>query len=348
MATVFVGLSGGVDSAVSAAILKERGHKVVGAFIKIWSPEFLECTWKEDRLDAMRVCAALNIPFLEVDLSEQYKREVVADMISKYARGFTPNPDVLCNRSIKFGHFAAWAFEKGADMLATGHYARVRKQQGAFELLRGVDQSKDQSYFLHELNQSDLSRILFPVGELEKARVRALAQRFGLPNANRRDSQGLCFVGDVSIKDFLARFIELTPGDVLNEKGDVVGRHDGAALYTIGERHGFLAAGSTAHFVTETDVERNSVRVSTQRGNAARSSVALSAVHWIGESPMLPITAQTQARYRERPLATTISEEKGTSIASFAEPRIAAAGQSLVFYREEICLGGAIINNRSN
>src|ERR1700733_5902147 len=153
--TVFVGLSGGVDSAVSAALLKEQGYKVVGAFIKIWSPEFIECTWKEDRLDAMRVCAALQIPFKEIDLSQEYKDEVVRDMIEGYTKGDTPNPDVLCNRSIKFGHFSKWAFANGADLVATGHYARIRNTDGPYELLRGIDTNKDQSYFLHRLGQQD-------------------------------------------------------------------------------------------------------------------------------------------------------------------------------------------------
>ena len=196
MNKVFVGLSGGVDSAVSAALLKEAGYEVTGVFIKIWQPEFIECTWKDDRLDAMRVCAALDIPFRELDLSEQYKKEVVEKMVADYARGVTPNPDVLCNAEIKFGAFAAWAKREGAASIATGHYAQKKDAVGHFELLRAHDTAKDQSYFLYRLTQADLSRALFPIGGMEKSEVRAQAKRFKLPVADKPDSQGLCFVGE--------------------------------------------------------------------------------------------------------------------------------------------------------
>lgn len=352
--TVFVGLSGGVDSAVSAALLKQKEFNVVGAFIKIWSPEFLECTWKEDRLDAMRVCAALQIPFCEVDLSDEYKKEVVGEMVADYAKGITPNPDVLCNRSIKFGHFADWAFKNGADMIATGHYARITPVQrvplgnmtkgNPLQLLRATDANKDQSYFLYRLDQKDLARTLFPVGGYTKPQVRALAKKFGLPNAGKRDSQGLCFVGDVSMKDFLGRFIPLERGDVVDESGNVIGAHDGAALYTIGERHGFSASGAGAHYVVGVDVARNAVQVSPKREDAARSSVGISDMHWIEKTLPLPVSVQAQARYREKPFNATLAEQDGTFAANFDEPRIAAPGQSLVVYEGEQCLGGGTLS----
>ena len=342
---VFAGLSGGVDSATSAALLKDRGYTVVGAFIKIWSPEFLECTWKEDRLDAMRVCAALDIPFREIDLSDEYKKEVIGDMIAEYAKGITPNPDVLCNRSIKFGHFANWAFAQGADLIATGHYAQIEKNEhGAFALQRGKDSGKDQSYFLYRLDQNDLARALFPVGGFEKKEVRALAQKFDLPVSAKPDSQGLCFVGDVSLKDFLSRFITLLPGAVLDEKGEVIGTHEGAALCTVGQRHGFTVGGSTPHYVVAIDIANNIVRVSTRREDAARISTTLSDLHWIAAAPALPFGARAQARYREEPFDTTVEERAGTIVAHFEEPRIAAPGQSLVFYDGQTCLGGGVIN----
>ncbi|MDR3571369.1 MAG: tRNA 2-thiouridine(34) synthase MnmA [Candidatus Pacebacteria bacterium] len=347
MATVFVGLSGGVDSAVSAALLKERGHTVVGAFIKIWSPEFIECTWKEDRLDAMRVAAALQIPFLEVDLSEEYKKEVVGDMIANYSQGVTPNPDVLCNRTIKFGHFAEWAFKNGADSIATGHYARIRSQEGSHQLLRGLDTNKDQSYFLYQLTQEDLARALFPVGEFEKPQVRELAHKFNLPNASRPDSQGLCFVGDVSLKEFLGRFIELKKGDVMDEQGTRIGSHDGAALYTIGERHGFTATGSGTHFVTDIDVDKNIVHVSGKREDANRRRASVAQPHWIGSVPLSGTTLQAQARYREHPFEVKIDESAGVLDVTFDDAHLAAPGQSLVLYQDEICLGGGIINSLS-
>lgn len=345
--TVFVGLSGGVDSAVSAALLQREGYSVVGAFIKIWSPEFLECTWKEDRLDAMRVCAALQIPFKEVDLSEEYKHEVVAAMVSDYEKGITPNPDVLCNRSIKFGHFARWAFENGADYIATGHYARIGEQNGEYSLLRGSDANKDQSYFLYRLEHKDLAKILFPVGGYKKPDVRALAKKFDLPNASRPDSQGLCFVGDVSLKDFLGRFIELRKGDVVDMSGAVVGKHDGAALYTPGERHGFTTAGTMPYYVVDVDVKENVVRVSNKKEDAASASVRLSDVNILNDKRNLPGKVEAQARYREKPFAVSL-ERRGESDASydvrFDEPHIAAPGQSLVLYDGEKCLGGGIIN----
>jgi tRNA-specific 2-thiouridylase len=340
---VFVGLSGGVDSAVSAALLKEQGYNVVGAFIKIWSPEFIECTWKEDRLDAMRVCAALQLPFREVDLSREYKDEVVTDMVEGYAKGITPNPDVLCNRSIKFGHFSKWAFENGADFIATGHYARVRELDGRYELLRGVDANKDQSYFLHRLGRTDLMRALFPVGAFSKSQIRSLARKFDLPNAARPGSQGLCFVGDVSMKDFLSRFLELRKGDVLDETGKVVGVHDGAALYTPGERHGFSTSIAVPQYVVGTDIIRNIVHVSSRREEGGRTSVTVPDMHWISEALELPVTLEAQVRYREKPFEADLSKGDGSIVATFHEPRIAAQGQSLVLYDGEICLGGGII-----
>jgi tRNA-specific 2-thiouridylase len=254
---------------------------------------------------------------------------------------------VLCNRSIKFGHFAKWAFEHGADMIATGHYARIRENAGRFELLRAADANKDQSYFLYRLGQQDLSRTLFPIGEHTKPQVRSLAKEFGLPNAQRPDSQGLCFVGDVSMKDFLARFITLEKGNVVDIEGNVIGTHDGAALYTIGERHGFSASGSHAHYVVGVDIERNIVRVSVERADGAQHSVGISEVHWISEAPALPVSVQVQARYREKPFKVKIIRENNELVADFDEPRIAASGQSLVFYEGETCLGGGIINSRN-
>ena len=239
MKTVYLGLSGGVDSGVSAALLKERGYEVVGVFIKIWSPEWLGCTSREDRLDAMRVAAHLDIPFREIDLTEKYKKEVVDYMIHEYKIGRTPNPDVFCNKYIKFGVFFDWAISQGADFVATGHYARVKNENGVFKMLSGKDQNKDQSYFLWTLSQKQLSKTLFPVGDLEKTEVRTLAKGYKLPNAERKDSQGLCFVGPVDVKDFLAQYVPQKTGDVIDEKGNIIGTHQGAFFFTIGERHGF-------------------------------------------------------------------------------------------------------------
>lgn len=347
MQTVYVGLSGGVDSAVSAALLKERGFTVVGAFIKIWQPEFIECTWREDRLDAMRVASLLQIPFREIDLSEEYKNEVISSMIDGYSRGITPNPDVLCNRQIKFGHFARWAFKEGADMVATGHYARIEQDANGFSLMRGRDLNKDQSYFLWQLTGEDLKRTLFPVGNMQKSDVRREASRFGLPVEKKADSQGLCFVGDITIPEFLARYISLSTGKVLNEQGEEIGEHFGSALYTLGQRHGFTVENTGTRdreqYVIALDVEKNTITVSPDRGRAARGAVQLHDVNWITQPSQFPCSAQAQTRYRGTPMPVVL-EKKGEKIqAVFERPVIAAPGQSLVVYDGDRLLGGGVI-----
>lgn len=343
MARIFAGLSGGVDSAVSAALLKEQGHDVVGAFIKIWSPEFLECTWREDRLDAMRVCVALGIPFKEVDLSREYREAVVSDMIENYQKGITPNPDVLCNRVVKFGAFAQWAFAEGAEAVATGHYAQVKRKSAMFSLLRGKDAGKDQSYFLYLLGQKDLRRAFFPVGGLPKSETRSLAKKFCLPVAKKPDSQGLCFVGDVSLSDFLGRFLRLTPGPIL-ENGNKIGEHQGAALYTVGQRHGIDAPGGP-HFVTRIDAQENAVHVSKRREDALARTAKLANVHWIEKEPVFPLRAQAQARYHATPAEVTVSKDTAGIISvECTEPQLLSQGQSLVVYDAERCLGGGVIH----
>ncbi len=349
---VFVGLSGGVDSAVSAALLKEQGYDVVGAFIKIWQPEFIECTWREDRLDAMRVCAALGIPFREIDFSNEYKKEVVDALVRDYARGVTPNPDVLCNSRIKFGSFAQWAKAEGAHNIATGHYARKREVGGHLELVRARDLSKDQSYFLYRLGQLDLARTMFPIGGMLKSEVRALAHKFNLPVAKKPDSQGLCFVGEVSMAEFLKRFIPVVPGAILCED-KVVGEHEGAPLYTVGQRHGFRTSQESAshpYYVIGTDVAQNHVYVSARRQDAERPATALTDVHWVYREPKMPCVLQAQARYHEQSVGATITKEGERYIATFDRPHIVSRGQSLVFYQPasgtdegDVCLGGGTI-----
>ncbi len=341
---VFVGLSGGVDSAVSAALLKSQGYDVTGVFIKIWQPEFIECTWKEDRLDAMRVAAALGIPFREIDLSEEYKKEVITDMLSNYSKGLTPNPDVLCNQHIKFGAFLDWALKEGADMVATGHYARVRKDGGAYSLLRGKDSHKDQSYFLWKLDQNALRHTIFPLGEYTKPEVRDLAKRYALPNAARADSQGLCFVGDVSVDEFLARFLPIKEGIVRNAEGKEVGTHRGAILYTIGQRHGFevLRGEHVPHYVVRLDVPKNEIVVSDKKEDAAHNELRIKSIHWIVPRE-IPFSCTAQVRYRDKALPCMIRAEGDSFIAGFKTPIIVSPGQSLVLYDGDVCLGGGII-----
>jgi len=343
MKKVFVGLSGGVDSAVSAALLLREGYDVAGVFIKIWSPEFLECTWREDRLDAMRVAVHLGIPFLEIDLSKEYRNSVVSDMIHQYETGRTPNPDVLCNETIKFGAFAKWAFKSGADLIATGHYARIEKGVEGARLLKGVDPGKDQSYFLYRVSQDILAKSLFPVGGFTKKEIRIKAHEFGLPNAERPDSQGLCFVGDVPMHEFLSRFITLKKGILLDDSGNKIGEHDGAALYTIGQRHGFRIASDAPegpYYVTGTDTKRNIVHVSKNRTESQHQSATLEDLHWIGNAYQ---NVEAAARYH----AKTVQAKLDDKVASFGSSIQLTPGQSLVFYKGEECLGGAVIHSVS-
>lgn len=344
---VFVGLSGGVDSAVSAALLKERGFDVTGVFIKIWRPEFTECLWQGDRLDAMRVAVHLDIPFCEIDLSDEYKKGIIDSLVKAYANGITPNPDVLCNREIKFGSFLRYAMAEGADCIATGHYARIEEDGGVFRLLRGVDTSKDQSYFLYMLGQDELSRALFPVGGIEKTKTRLLARKYDLPVAEKRDSQGLCFVGATTIPEFLSRFLPLSAGPVLEANGEIIGGHDGAALYTIGQRHGFHITkhGRTApHYVVAIDAKKNSIMVSENRNDAARTSCSLIDLRFTSSTIELPFDACAQARYRAETVPVRILRNAAGNIeAQFQKPAILTPGQSLVVYRGEECVGGGII-----
>ncbi len=350
----FVGMSGGVDSSVSAALLQREGYDVTGVFIKAWHPEFLECTWRDDRRDAMAVCAQLGIPFETCDLEEEYKRDVVDYLIREYASGRTPNPDVMCNQYIKFGAFFRFARERGADVVATGHYARsVIDFDGTTRLFKGVDTQKDQSYFLWTLPQETISHVLFPVGGFVKSRVRELAAEFGLPVAKKKDSQGICFLGDVSIEDFLKRFVPVAPGDVLDVDGDIIGSHEGALIYTFGQRHGFDVRKKKPDdgpwYVVAKDMEANTITVS-QEGKTdprfATASVKLSDTNWIGGSfTDSEEKLMCRFRYRQTPVPCSVTTDRHHgAIVQFDTPQPAVTpGQSLVIYKGEECLGGGVI-----
>ncbi len=344
---VYVALSGGVDSAVSAALLRQQGHEVTGVFIRIYRPEFIECTWREDRLDAMRVCAALSIPYREVDFSEEYKREVVDAMIVDYRNGITPNPDVLCNRAIKFGSFFSWAKSQGADKIATGHYARIANSGHRYQLLRGIDSQKDQSYFLYRLTESDLEQTAFPVGELEKSEVRTLAKALGLPVAQKHDSQGVCFIGDVSMPDFLRRYIDIPRGAVHNINGETIGEHEGAAFFTLGQRHGFSISSSVEggpQYVVGIHVETNTITVSPQRMDAAKEICKVGSLTWVSTPPKNGEVLAAQTRYRERAAPVSLEKlEDGRCLVRFVTPHIAPPGQSLVLYDKNTVVGGGVI-----
>ncbi len=364
---VFVGLSGGVDSSVSAALLKRDGFDVTGVFIKAWYPDFLTCTWKDDRRDAMRVCAVLDIPFLTIDLEKEYKKEVVDYMIREYAAGRTPNPDVMCNKVIKFGGFFQKAREMGADYVATGHYARVvearhsdgedgdaRNDSGVvYKMLEAKDGNKDQTYFLWTLTQNELAHTLFPIGDLPKSRVRELATEFGLPTAAKKDSQGLCFMGKIDIKDFLGHYFEERTGEVIDEEtGEVVGKHSGAWFYTLGERHGFSTTALTPdekpYYVVAKDVKKNTLTVSHKDTIDAplqpTREMHITDVNWVTGHAWLGRKISARMRYRQELVSCQVSRVADGYLVEFDQDQsIVSAGQSIVFYHNGECLGGAVI-----
>ena len=349
---VFVGLSGGVDSSVSAALLKEAGFDVYGVFIKVWQPDIAitgGCTWKQDRLDAMRVCAKLDIPFYTLNLEKEYKKEVVDYMIAEYKAGRTPNPDVMCNKYVKFGGFFDWAMKKGADFVATGHYAQIKDSK----LLAGRDKNKDQSYFLWTITQKQLSKTLFPVGNIDKPQVRKLAKKFGLLTAEKKDSQGVCFIGKIEMVDFLKEFIKPKKGNVLNEKGEIIGYHDGIFYYTIGQRHGFNITKKTTaedrYFIISKDFKKNTLTVSHNSTNIedpASKEIKLKNINWIsGKEPDFKKDYSARIRYRQPLEKCRFVKDKNNKIVVIFDnfQKAPTPGQSVVFYDKEVCLGGGII-----
>jgi tRNA-specific 2-thiouridylase len=374
--TVFVGLSGGVDSSVSAALLQKEGYDVVGVFIRTWHPDFIVCNEEEERLDAMRVAAHLGIPFLTFDLEEEYKKGVADYMIEEYKQGRTPNPDVMCNKEVKFGAFLEKALSLGADFVATGHYAQKKLESEFFSgprkkspdhsknslsnfLLRSKDNTKDQVYFLWTLNQEQLSKIIFPIGHLKKTEVRKLAQKFKLPVFNKKDSQGICFLGDIDLKDFLKHYIKEKRGKVLNESGKEIGYHDGAVFYTLGERHGFTITEKTpsdgAYYVVGKNIKENTLTVSQNKlmtHSQACSEYELTSVNWIADTPKEGKVYTAQIRYHGEFITCKVSARQdlpegyggNASVAVvFAKPVLVAPGQSVVLYDGEVVLGGGII-----
>ncbi len=345
--TVFVGLSGGVDSSVSAAILQKQGYDVVGVFIRTWHPDFLECNEEEERLDAIRVAAHLNIPFLTFDLESVYKKEVGDYMISEYKAGRTPNPDVMCNKHVKFGAFLKKALAMGADYVATGHYA-INKDSS---LLKGKDESKDQSYFLWTLKQEQLSKVLFPVGGLKKTEVRKLAKKFTLPVAEKKDSQGICFLGPVDLKEFLKHYIKSKKGKVVNEKGETIGWHPGAVFHTLGERHGFSITKKSPndgpYYIVAKDINKNTLTVSQNKTfshSNILTNVGIENTNWISEIPSSSKNYTAQIRYHGEFLPCKVKViSKTNAEVIFQKPVLVAGGQSVVVYDKDVCLGGGVV-----
>ena len=336
---VFVGLSGGVDSAVTAALLKEEGAAVTGIFIKGWYPPGMPCTWAEDRRDAMRVAAALSIPFVTLDAEKEYKQGVIDYLLREYGAGRTPNPDVMCNREVKFGAFYRYAKEKGADFIATGHYAQTRDGR----LFRGADLAKDQSYFLWAVSKEALSMTLFPLGAMRKDETRTLARKFNLPNARKRDSQGICFLGSISVEDFLANEFGLEPGDAYDPEGVRVGGHDGAILYTLGARVPLANALPGPWYVVRKDMVKNVLVVSRERTTETPSEgIRLTQMNLLRGSLSDPLSMQY--RYHGPIVPGRFGADTGTFLPNGALPEPLAPGQSLVLYDGDELIGGGIIS----
>ena len=338
-------MSGGVDSSLSAALLVEQGYDVVGVFIKVWQPDFIECTWKEDRLDAMRVAAELNIPFITLDLEKEYKQGVIDYMLKEYESGRTPNPDVMCNREVKFGAFWKWAKEQGADFIATGHYARTNGR----ELLMSKDKNKDQTYFLWMLSDQDLPHVLFPVGDMTKDIVRKEARTRGLYTSEKKDSQGLCFVGDVDLKTLLKEYISEKKGVVRDESGNVIGTHHGVMFYTIGERRGFTiterSIDDKPYYVINKNSSSNELTVShTPPKKKLHEDILLEGVNWIHGEPRDGFTYEARGRYRAPLAKISLAKKNDAWHASLLEGELVSTpGQSFVVYDKEKCLGGGLI-----
>ncbi len=356
---VVVGLSGGVDSAVTAWLLKQQGHEVVGIFMKNWEDDDDSdyCSSNIDFVDAAAVADVVGIEIEHVNFAAEYKDRVFAEFLREYQAGRTPNPDVLCNAEIKFKAFLDHAMRLGAEKIATGHYARVHEHEGGgrFDLLKGLDPAKDQSYFLHRLTQAQLARTLFPVGELHKTEVRRIAAEIGLPNAGKKDSTGICFIGERPFRDFLNRYLQHQPGPMLDERGREVGRHLGLSFYTLGQRQGLgiggLKRGGGDHapwYVARKDVAHNVLHVVQGHEHPWLLSPSLAAddCSWVaGHAPTPAEARAAKARYRQRDAACRYSmAADGGFRLDFEQPQWAVTpGQSAVLYDGERCLGGGVI-----
>jgi tRNA-uridine 2-sulfurtransferase len=364
---IVVGLSGGVDSAVTAHLLKQQGHEVIGIFMKNWEDDDDSeyCSSNADFVDAAAVADVIGIEIEHVNFAAEYKDRVFAEFLREYQAGRTPNPDILCNAEIKFKAFLDHAMRVGADKIATGHYARVRQNpdSGLYELLKGLDPAKDQSYFLHRLNQAQLSKTLFPVGELHKTEVRRIAAEIGLPNAKKKDSTGICFIGERPFREFLNQYIAGAPGPIKNERGRVLGEHVGLSFYTIGQRQGLGIGGvrekgaqrgggdHAPWFVARKDIDKNTLWVVQGHDHPWLQYRQLHAADasWVSGAPPEPGALAAKARYRQTDAPCSLDQDAAAPAHAFALsfPQAQWAvtpGQSAVLYDGEVCLGGGVID----
>ena len=353
---VIVGMSGGVDSSVAALRLQEAGYAVEGLFMKNWNEDdgTEYCTAATDLIDAEAVCAKLRIPLHTANFASEYWDNVFSHFLEQYSSGRTPNPDVLCNREIKFKVFIDHAEKLGAERIATGHYARTRERNARFELLKGIDHDKDQSYFLHAVPAQQLKRALFPVGELTKSEVRRIAKRAGFHNHAKPSSTGICFIGERRFRDFLARYLPPKPGAIVSVAGDDMGEHSGVAHYTIGQRQGLGIGGvqgtdNCPWYVVAKDVEQNVLVVAQGNDHPSLFSRSLCAgeMHWIGDEPKLPLSCAAKTRYGQRDTACRVSRTNdGRYVVAFSDrQRAVTPGQYVCLYQDDTCLGGGVIEH---
>lgn len=351
-------MSGGVDSSVSAHLLKQSGYDVTGVFIRVWQPEGGVCTWKDERRDAMRVAAHLDIPFITLDLRDAYKKGVVDYMITEYSKGNIPNPDVMCNREVKFGAFYKWAREQGADYIATGHYAQTYNDGHLYE---GEDKNKDQSYFLWTLTKEELKHVLFPIGYLEKKDVRKIGEKAHIPVFDKKDSQGVCFIGHIDMKEFLKEYITVKEGHVLDVKGDIVGTHQGSLLYTHGERHAFNLFNKSSEqkrlYVIDKNIQDNTITVGEyidlEKNLINKDHLTLSQVvlrlsfdeiqKALSENKLSCRTRYRQEKIQVLSLSLDNTNKNGHLTVKLTKTPVTSTGQSVVLYIENMCVGGGVL-----
>ena len=352
---IIVGMSGGVDSAVSALLLKEQGFDVECIFMKNWEEDSPYCTAEQDYYDALLACNHLGLQLKTVNFSKEYKEKVFDLFLKEYAAGRTPNPDTLCNKEIKFKAFLNYALKLGASHIATGHYARLDISNGSFQLRKGIDGNKDQSYFLFMLNQQQLGNTIFPIGEMTKKDVRNLAKEKGLPNHDRKDSTGVCFIGERNFTEFLHQYFKSDPGNMATKGGKTVGKHDGLMFYTLGQRQGLGIGGGHSEkeepwYVVDKNLKKNKLIVAQghEHPDLFHSQVIVEDLHWISDYTPSSNELNAKIRYRQKDQPCSVNISNGTANVTFEKPQFAVTpGQAAVFYKDDICLGGGTIESRN-